>query len=73
MRIPKIVRKGNDDSNVRFSRKLERTLKNRKVMDITCEDGETRNEWIVGYSGAGYSVIANANRKQGHLKGYRFV
>jgi len=61
MRKPKKVRKRNDDSNVHFSRKLERALKNRKVMDITGEDGETHNKWLVGDSGAGCSVIANAD------------
>ena len=53
------VRKENDDSNVRFSRKVERALQNRIVMDITGEDGETPNEWCVGDCGAGCGVIAN--------------
>ena len=47
------IRKGNDDSNGHLSRKVERALKNRTVMDITSEDGETHNEWLVGDSGAG--------------------
>ena len=59
---PKKVRKENDGSNVvHFSRKLERALKNRKVMDITGEDGDTHNQWRVGDSGAGCSVITNAD------------
>ena len=58
---PRKVRKGNDNNNIRFSRKLERAIKNRKVMDLTGEDGEKHNEWLVGDSGAGCSVIANAD------------
>jgi len=58
---PKKVRKGNDDSNIHFSRKLERALKNRKVVDITGKDGDTHNQWLVVDCGAGCSVIANAD------------
>jgi len=39
---------------------MDGALKNRKVMDITGEDGETHSEWLVGDSGAGCSVIVNA-------------
>ena len=55
------VRKGNDTNNVRFSRKVERAIKNRNVMNLTGEDGVKHSKWLVGDSGAGCSVIADAD------------
>jgi len=55
--------KGNDANNVTFSPKVERAIRRRKKgnrVNITGDDGKTHAEWIVGDSGAGCSVIANA-------------
>ena len=55
--------KGNGESNVHISPDVARMLRRRtkgKLVNITGDDGNTHGEWLVGDSGAGCSVIANA-------------
>ena len=51
-------RSGNDDNNVHFSPPVERYLAKRKV-NITGHPKKCYDEYLVGDSGAGCSVIAN--------------
>ena len=51
-------RSGNDGNNVHFSPPVERDLAKRKV-NITGDPKKCSDKYLVGDSGAGFSVIAN--------------